>query len=142
MTEEQVLTFRAMLEERLMKIENQVKGFREALSETAEIKPTFLKGGMDHVVIEGDFNTRIEIHELNMDLKRDLHFALKKIADGTYGLCECCGDQINIRRLQVQPTASLCLNCQKITEATAPVIHSPVAWVRPNSLWKYSFGVA
>ncbi|OQW49810.1 MAG: hypothetical protein A4S09_03375 [Proteobacteria bacterium SG_bin7] len=142
MTNEQVSNFRAMLEDRLVTVEKQIDKFRREISQVPEIKPAFLKGGMDHVMIEGDINTRIDIHELTMDLKRNLYLALKKIDDGTYGLCECCGDKIDIRRLQVQPTALLCLTCQKVTEATAPIIQQPVAWVRPTNLWKYSLGVA
>jgi DnaK suppressor protein len=42
--------------------------------------------------------------------------ALRKIAEGTYGICEECGDQISEKRLSILPSASLCINCQEDKE--------------------------
>lgn len=38
--------------------------------------------------------------------------ALAKIENGTYGICEQCGNEIEIERLQAYPAASFCLKCQ------------------------------
>ena len=32
--------------------------------------------------------------------------------EGTHGLCDSCGVEINTNRLEALPWASLCLNCQ------------------------------
>jgi len=37
--------------------------------------------------------------------------ALVRITEGSYGLCESCGEAINERRLEVVPYASLCIKC-------------------------------
>lgn len=37
--------------------------------------------------------------------------ALRRIDDGEYGWCAECGDAIADRRLEVDPCASLCVNC-------------------------------
>jgi len=37
--------------------------------------------------------------------------ALKRIEQGTYGLCKECEEPIAAGRLQVDPTATLCINC-------------------------------
>jgi DnaK suppressor protein len=42
--------------------------------------------------------------------------ALKRIADGSYGLCVDCGTQITTARLHAQPTAERCLDCQGRSE--------------------------
>lgn len=42
--------------------------------------------------------------------------ALKKIEDGTYGICEECKNLITKARLKVLPYARLCLKCQKNKE--------------------------
>lgn len=42
--------------------------------------------------------------------------ALKKIEDGTYGECESCGEEIELRRLQARPTANLCISCKEEEE--------------------------
>ena len=42
--------------------------------------------------------------------------ALKRIADGSYGLCTECGVQIATARLHANPTALRCVGCQEKTE--------------------------
>lgn len=37
--------------------------------------------------------------------------ALAKLADGTYGACESCGQPIAPARLEAMPTARFCINC-------------------------------
>ncbi len=39
--------------------------------------------------------------------------ALKKIADGTYGICEDCGEKIAEKRLKAVPQAVCCVACQQ-----------------------------
>jgi len=38
--------------------------------------------------------------------------ALQKFEEGTYGLCDSCGQSIDPDRLEALPQASLCLNCK------------------------------
>ncbi len=38
--------------------------------------------------------------------------AQEKIQEGTYGVCEKCGDEIGSGRMRVMPLAKLCVNCQ------------------------------
>ncbi|TDG12508.1 TraR/DksA family transcriptional regulator [Seongchinamella unica] len=42
---------------------------------------------------------------------RAIQVALDKIAEGTYGECEKCGENIGEGRLQAIPEAALCVNC-------------------------------
>lgn len=42
--------------------------------------------------------------------------ALDKIQDGTYGVCEECGEEIGAGRLKAMPLARLCVSCQSIQE--------------------------
>ena len=37
--------------------------------------------------------------------------ALERIADGSYGICENCGDQIGQARLEIVPEATRCVAC-------------------------------
>lgn len=39
--------------------------------------------------------------------------ALRRIAEGTYGLCEKCGTAIPVERLEVLPHARFCVPCQE-----------------------------
>lgn len=40
--------------------------------------------------------------------------ALLRIGTGTYGKCLNCGNQIEESRLNILPTATLCLSCEKL----------------------------
>jgi len=42
--------------------------------------------------------------------------ALKKIAEGEYGLCEECDEQISLKRLEARPEAQLCIQCKEAQE--------------------------
>ncbi len=42
--------------------------------------------------------------------------ALRRVADGSYGLCVDCGTQIPAARLHAQPTAERCVGCQARVE--------------------------
>jgi DnaK suppressor protein len=47
---------------------------------------------------------------------RLLRRTLEKFDDGTYGLCEECGNEIGFSRLQARPEARLCITCQTRAE--------------------------
>ncbi|MEU4419274.1 TraR/DksA C4-type zinc finger protein [Actinoplanes sp. NPDC024001] len=40
--------------------------------------------------------------------------ALRRIAEGTYGRCQGCGQQINPERLEILPYAAFCMPCQRL----------------------------
>ena len=42
--------------------------------------------------------------------------ALEKVREGTYGVCEECGDEIGAGRLKAMPLARLCVPCQSRLE--------------------------
>jgi YteA family regulatory protein len=46
----------------------------------------------------------------------DIDRALERINDGTYGVCEVCGRDIAVERLEVVPAASKCRDCKEAEE--------------------------
>ncbi len=46
----------------------------------------------------------------------DIDAALKRIDDGTYGVCTNCGKQIPEERLEARPWATLCIDCKRERE--------------------------
>ncbi len=42
--------------------------------------------------------------------------ALERIEEGTFGVCEDCGDRIPMGRLQVMPFATMCRDCKSLHE--------------------------
>jgi len=49
-----------------------------------------------------------------LDQLVDIELAIKKLEGGNYGLCQKCGEQIEIARLQAMPTAKICMKCNQI----------------------------
>ncbi|MCM2322736.1 MAG: TraR/DksA family transcriptional regulator [Oligoflexia bacterium] len=47
---------------------------------------------------------------------RKIDDALARIADGTFGVCGGCGEEIDLRRLEARPTAALCVHCKEDQE--------------------------
>lgn len=45
--------------------------------------------------------------------------ALLRLDNGSYGLCEACGQPIEPRRLEIMPETPLCRNCQSHREKLA-----------------------
>lgn len=43
---------------------------------------------------------------------KQIDAALNEISDGEYGYCKQCDEDIGFARLQVQPEAKLCIQCQ------------------------------
>ena len=50
------------------------------------------------------------------DMLEQSQHALERIADGTYGKCEICGNPIGKNRLMAFPRATLCLTCKQREE--------------------------
>src|ERR1043166_2122747 len=44
---------------------------------------------------------------------RDVERALATMADGTYGMCENCGNPIRVERLEALPYSRLCVSCKQ-----------------------------
>lgn len=45
--------------------------------------------------------------------------AIGKVDDGTYGICERCGEPIAPERLEALPFVTYCINCQEIIDREA-----------------------
>lgn len=51
--------------------------------------------------------------------------ALRRVADGSYGLCVDCGASIATARLHAAPTALRCVGCQEKTERAQGGVPTP-----------------
>jgi DnaK suppressor protein len=59
---------------------------------------------------------KLSFQDTEMDEYNRIVQALKKIDDGTYGICADCGTHISEKRLKSYPNASRCLICQEVFE--------------------------
>jgi RNA polymerase-binding transcription factor DksA len=46
----------------------------------------------------------------------EIDTALRRLEEGSYGTCECCGDLIPWERLEILPMTGLCTPCQWFAE--------------------------
>lgn len=63
---------------------------------------------------EGQMGMRLQSRN-NIYLKK-IKNSLDKIHEGTFGICEDCGCEISLTRLQARPTAELCILCKEEEE--------------------------
>lgn len=56
----------------------------------------------------------VKIHGIQKDVaeQADVIAAQARVANGSYGTCADCGDDIGARRLEAWPTAKRCIGCQ------------------------------
>ena len=59
-----------------------------------------------------ELERRLTLEKRLIDQLAEVEHALQKFEDGTYGLCDNCGQPINPERLEALPQASLCLDCK------------------------------
>jgi len=59
---------------------------------------------------------RVALQNRIKDTLVQVDHALQKIDEGTYGLCDSCGQPINPARLEALPLAALCVNCKTLQE--------------------------
>jgi DnaK suppressor protein len=101
-------------EEKLRKDREQtlldLERLREALK--TEVDPNADEGDPDLV-------EREKVMALVKTLERKLEsidYALRHAQEGTYGICERCGQPIDPARLEAVPETTLCVKCKSIVE--------------------------
>jgi len=63
-----------------------------------------------------DYESKLSVeHDLEKGLK-NIGDALRKTSEGTYGICSKCRKNINPKRLEIMPEATLCVECSEITD--------------------------
>jgi DnaK suppressor protein len=60
--------------------------------------------------LERDFTLRMLDRENKLMLK--IKKALAKVEDQTFGICEACGEEIDMERLKSRPVTALCIGCK------------------------------
>ena len=61
-----------------------------------------------------ELEKRVALEKRIKDRLAEVEHALRKFEDGTYGLCDNCGQPIDPARLEALPEANLCLSCKAL----------------------------
>jgi len=70
----------------------------------------------DRATIESDRSFELRIRERERKLLGKIEEALERVEDGSFGICEACGEDIGIKRLEARPVTTLCIDCKTLQE--------------------------
>jgi DnaK suppressor protein len=99
----------------------------ELLSNAEKTVGTMVQDGewaadpVDQASMETDRYYTLRIRDRESHLIKKINAALAKIEEGTFGICEACGEEISIARLKARPVASHCIQCKTKMEAVEKV---------------------
>ena len=119
-TKAQIKNFRHLLIAERTKLAEEIKTIaREALT-----SPRDASGDLSaYTVHMADMAADTYDRELSMSLvsgEQEMLYqiddALKRLDDGSFGLCQQCGQPITMSRLRAVPYASMCITCQRAKE--------------------------
>jgi len=103
--------------ERLLRLRLEVmREVRNAVDASREM-------GQDSVPDIGDMSANTYSRDVLLNLSenqrqkiRDIDVALERLAQGEYGICARCGDEIAPRRMEVRPFSRYCIDCKTDVE--------------------------
>lgn len=70
----------------------------------------------DRATAESDRSFTLRIRDRELHLIKKIQSALQRIDDGTYGICDECGEEISLSRLKARPVTRLCIKCKENQE--------------------------
>ncbi len=76
----------------------------------------------DQATAEIDRNFMLRLRGREQRLLKKIELALERIDNDTYGVCDICGCEIGIRRLEVRPVTTMCIECKTEQEEEEKVI--------------------
>ena len=101
-----ILRYRAALEAKKEELSQTLRSRAPiAIENTAET--------CEQVVLAAERELAVVALDRNSRLMREVQAALVRIEDGTYGVCESCGEAIRPARLDAVPWARFCVHCQE-----------------------------
>lgn len=71
----------------------------------------------DRASLEADRNFMLRIRDRENKLIKKIKKTLDRIENGTFGICEACGEDISIERLKARPVTTQCIDCKTKEEA-------------------------
>lgn len=105
--------FKELLERRKQELIQQAGETKE---QGIAFDPNDLPDEVDLASSEADQSMNLRLRDRERVLLKKIDKALVKIEQGTYGICEECGDEIAVKRLEARPVTDLCIQCKEEQE--------------------------
>jgi len=109
MTQTEINKYKAMLETKQAELS---AGLRNRDDIAIEKTPD----AIDEVQLAGERELAIRNLDRESNLLRNVKGALVRIADGSYGVCMHCEEDIKIKRLDAVPWTKYCIRCQEAAD--------------------------
>ncbi len=100
--------FRALL---LTRINELLDGAERTVAEMTDEQENFPDPN-DRASLESDRNFELRIRDRERKLIAKMQEAIKRIDDGTFGICDSCGGPISEKRLTARPVTTQCIDCK------------------------------
>jgi DnaK suppressor protein len=100
--------FRFMLTQKISELLGEAE---KTVSEMTSEKVNF-PDPTDRAALESDRNFELRIRDRERKLIAKMQEAIKRIDDGTFGICDTCGGTISEKRLMARPVTTLCIECK------------------------------
>ena len=100
--------FRTLLNNMLEEAQHKGDSTLEDLTDSNEL----FADPADRASAESDRAFTLRIRDRERRLIRKIQAAIQRLDEGTYGICEDCGEDISIPRLKARPVTKLCINCK------------------------------
>lgn len=113
MQESDLIYFEKVLKERKSQIE---KNISDVAKEINLLNSSEATDEIDHASISVDRNIEQAITSQQSKELISINYAINKIKNGNYGICEMCEEDINLERLKVKPHAKYCIVCREMME--------------------------
>lgn len=96
--------------------ERLLNNSKESIKYDLNISSDDLPDEVDLAASEINQSLTFELRNRERVMIAKIDTALRKIQDGTFGLCESCEENIEARRLEARPFSTLCVSCQEQQE--------------------------
>ncbi len=116
MKERELHYFKELLEERKRQIQENMAKSKEEMD---ALKRSEANDEADYATISTDSAVEQAITSQQMKELKEIDYALFKIENKTYGICEMCEEPIGTQRLKVKPQAKYCIVCREIVEKSS-----------------------
>jgi DnaK suppressor protein len=86
----------------------------------------------DKAMVDLAAETGLSLIDMGTDVLEKIDRALAKLDEGSYGICEDCGEEINENRLKVVPFAIYCIECKSKREQMESIAREPDRFAHPE----------
>lgn len=98
------------------KLDELLSGAERAVNGMSGSKEDNFPDPGDRASLETDRNFLLRVKDRERKLISKVKEAIERIDEGTYGICELCGEKIGAKRLKVRPVTTCCIECKKEEE--------------------------